>query len=63
MTETKPTCIACGCVIAVDDSRPRLCASCGEKTGLPRPSEPESIPIGPEYGTELLVASSDGTYR
>ncbi len=38
-----------------------VCRACGHTELFTR--EPESIPIGPAYGTELIVAPSDGTYR
>jgi DNA-directed RNA polymerase subunit RPC12/RpoP len=38
-----------------------VCRDCGHTELFAR--EPGAIPIGPEHGTELIVAPSDGTYR
>lgn len=38
-----------------------VCRDCGHTELFAR--DPGAIPIGPAYGTELLVAPGDGTYR
>lgn len=38
-----------------------VCRDCGHTELFAR--DPAAIPIGPVFGTELLVAPGDGTYR
>lgn len=38
-----------------------VCRACGLTEIFA--SQPAAIPIGPEYGTELMVVPGDGTYR